>query len=244
VNQSHLLVESLKRYLKLKGIRYRELAKQLGQTEANMKRVFSQKSLSLSQLESMCLAAGTDLFELFAMTSTRKPDADFYTEAQEKVLAAQPKLFAFFYLLLADVPLKKIERKYTYSANECQKALLTLDKVGLIRLQEENRFQLLVSKNVRWLDDGPLNRLYHDQIKAEFMDSDFKQANSRMRFLSAPCSDESIALLSRRMDKFISEFSEMAETDRGMDHLGQPVRLLIAYRPWSLSMMDKYRRPS
>lgn len=243
MSQSQVLIETLRRYLKVKGMTYRDLAAKLGQTEANMKRIFSQRTLSLRQLEKMCYAAGTDLFELIRMSSNQTEEIGAFDESQEKVLAGNPKLFAFLYLLLTEIPLKKILEKYTITRAESEKFLLLLDKLGLIRLMEKNRIQFLISKNIRWLENGPLNRLYRDQISREFLEAPFSNTNERLRFLNAYLSPETLFVLSRRIDKLIAEFLELAEMEKG-SAAGRsvPLCLVIAYRPWTFSVVRKYLR--
>jgi DNA-binding Xre family transcriptional regulator len=243
MSQSEVLIETLRRYLKVKGITYRDLAEKIGQTEANMKRIFSQRTISLTQLEKMCYAAGTDLFELIRMSSNQVTEIGCFSESQENVLAANPKLFAFLYLILTDVSVEKVIEKYTFTKAEADKFLLKLDKLGIIRLMDGSRFHILISKNIRWLESGPLSRLYRSQISEEFLESSFSNPNERLLFLAAPMSKETLLVLSRRIDKLVSEFLELAEMEKGSkSEKSVPLYLVIAYRPWSFSVVKKYMR--
>ena len=61
MRQSILLIEALKKSLKHKGLRYKDLAERLHQSEANIKRIFSHKTLSLQKLEEICGVAGISI---------------------------------------------------------------------------------------------------------------------------------------------------------------------------------------
>ncbi len=243
MRQSQLIMETLKRYLTHTGITYRELAKRLGQSESNVKRIFSQYSLSLEALEAMCDAVGIELLDLARMSRPQEEKAECFTRVQEEALAADPKLFAFLYLLLSDESVTRISAKYTFTEKECRKALLTLDKLGLIRLHEENRTQILISRNIRWIERGPLNRLYEKDISREFVDSHFSGANERRRFLNARLSKTSLQALQRRLDRLIAEFVEFAEIDKvSAAEDSTPIWLILAYRPWRFTLIDRFRR--
>jgi transcriptional regulator with XRE-family HTH domain len=243
VRQSKLVLETLKRYLGHTGVTYRELARRLGQSEANIKRIFSQYSISLEALEAICEAVGIELLDLTRMSRPLEERAECFTRVQEEALAADPKLFAFLYLLLSDMPVARIRARYEYSEKDCRKSLLKLDKLGVIRLYEGDRAQVLVSRNIRWITNGPLNRLYEKEISQEFTDSHFSGANERRRFLNARLSKHSLQALSRRLDRLIAEFVELAEIDKvSAAEDSVPIWLIVAYRPWKFTLIDRYRR--
>src|SRR4051794_9006774 len=59
-----ILVDSLKRALKAKGITYADLAARIEMSEAGVKRMFSQKNFTLQKLEAILHATGLDLIEI------------------------------------------------------------------------------------------------------------------------------------------------------------------------------------
>ncbi len=185
MQQSILLIETLKRYLRHQGITYKTLADKIGQSESNVKRIFSEQSISLGALEEMCNAAGIELLELAKMSRTQREDVESFTLPQEAALAKDAKLFAFAYLLLGGLPVAKVQAKYEFTAVESQRYLTLLDRLGVIRLHPKNRVEPLLSKNVRWLEGGPLNETYTEEIKKEFLRSPFSGTNEQLRFLNA-----------------------------------------------------------
>ncbi len=241
---SKLLIHSLKRYLRHRRVSYRDLAVGLGQSESNVKRIFSQEAFSLDALERICEVAGTDLFELARMSHPeREQESQIFTLAQEQALARDSKLFVFFYLLLGGLSARRIAEHYQFSKAEMTKCLVRLDKLGLIKLFADDKVRLLASKNIRWIGEGPLNRLYHEDVKREFVSSQFANANERMRFLNGRLSKHSLQALSKRMDRLIAEFVEYVELDRATaPEETHHIWFLMAYRPWKFSIVSRYKR--
>ena len=102
---------------------------------------------------------------------------------------------------------------------------------------------MLASRNILWIIDGPLNTLYRQEIQAEFSDSDFRGPGERLRFLNARLTKQSLERFSKRIDRLVAEFIEVAEIDeaaamRETEHIW----FLVAYRPWRFSAVTKLRR--
>ena len=95
MKQSNLLLKALKRTLKHKGITYPVLAKKTNQSEANINRIFSKESISVSQLETLCNVAEIELFELIKISKPRESLYDRFTEEQELELASTPKCLRY-----------------------------------------------------------------------------------------------------------------------------------------------------
>lgn len=243
MRQSVLILDALKRFLKHQGMTYKTLAGKVGQSEANIKRIFSQGTVSLDGLEAMCEAAGIELPELVKMSRPEKEAIHSFTQAQETALAKEEKLFVLFYLLLGGAPLSRIVARYKYVDRELEKLLLQLDRLGLVRLHPDNRVQMLASRNIQWLTEGPLNECYKNDIKREFLGSDFSGHGERMRFLNGRLSKQSLQTLSRRIDRVIAEFVEFVEIDRNAKpEETENIWFCLAYRPWTFSVVNRYRR--
>jgi DNA-binding Xre family transcriptional regulator len=61
---SAALIDVLKRELKARGITYARVARDLGMSEASVKRMFSQKNFTLKRLDAMCRIAHIEFSEL------------------------------------------------------------------------------------------------------------------------------------------------------------------------------------
>ena len=62
--QTTQLIETLKQHLRSQGVTYKDLAKHLSMSEANVKRMFSQNKLSLERLETICNLLHMDILQL------------------------------------------------------------------------------------------------------------------------------------------------------------------------------------
>lgn len=244
MSQSRALVETLKKLMKAKGVTYRDLARKLSLSEASVKRIFSQHTFTLERLDEVCALLGIDFQELARLSRPEAQDESLTLNyEQESALAQDPKLFAYFYLVLTEHKPSDIHRAYRFSDAEGTRHLVKLDKLGLIKLHPSNRVQLLVSRNVRWLAKGPLDTLYADEIKSEFIQSEFTATNERLRLLSGYLSERSLKTLSLRIDKVVSHFLDASDMDaRSGDKHCQKIWFMLAYRPWNFSVVSKLKR--
>ena len=96
------LIDSLKRVLKSRHITYAELARRIGMSEASVKRLFSQRTITKNRLEQVLAALELDFFELAKLARGAGDAPEEMTETQEHALAAEPRLMGVFYLLFND----------------------------------------------------------------------------------------------------------------------------------------------
>ena len=95
MNRTTALVETLKHYLKAKGMTYRQLAGEMGLSEASIKRMFSKQAFSLARLEEVCRILDIDFYELALMDRKRNREpGDRLTTEQEQILIHDEKLRA------------------------------------------------------------------------------------------------------------------------------------------------------
>ena len=241
--QTQRIVETLKKVLKARGLTYKDLAKDLQMSEANLKRAFSKHAFTIQRLESICKILDMDLFDLAKQARGEIQDvSDTLNLEQEKALAQDSALFTLFYLLLEGTSVKKIDLDYDFRG-KTQLLLSKLDRLRLIDLHPQNRVKLLVATNVRWQVNGPLSLKYEADIKKEYLSASFVGKNERLRFLSGFFSESALKLMSLKVEKLIGEFIGLAETELVENSkLGTRQWLLLAYRPWTFSVATTYRR--
>ena len=101
MNQTMEMLEALKKYLKAKGMTYRQLADEMKLSETSVKRMFSQQTLSLKRLEEVCRILDLELYDLALMARQQSRNAaNVLSLDQEKALAEDSKLMAVFYFLI------------------------------------------------------------------------------------------------------------------------------------------------
>ncbi len=243
MEQTHRLIETLKKVLKSRGVTYKDLAKSLKLSEANLKRAFSKQSFTLQRLESICQILEIDFYELAKQARGHVQDVmESLNVEQERALAQDPALFTMFYLGLSGMSLKQIDIDYDF-LGKSQQLLMKLDRLKLIEVHPNYRIKLLVATNVRWLPRGPLNEKYEEEIKREFLSAAFIGKNEKLRFLSGYFSDSALKLLTVKVERLLGEFLELSETEvkLGVSN-GTRQWLLLAYRPWAFSVTSRFEK--
>lgn len=243
MEQTNRLIETLKKALKSRGITYKDLAKGLKLSEANLKRAFSKQSFTLQRLESICQILEIDFYELAKQAKGHVQDVmESLNVEQERALAQDSALFTIFYLVLSGMTLKQIDAEYDFQGKS-QQLLMKLDRLQLIEVHPDYRIKLLVATNVRWLPRGPLNEKYEGDIKKEFLDASFMGKNEKLRFLSGFFSESALKLMTVKVERLLGEFLELSETEVKLGH-GNGTRqwLLLAYRPWAFSVTSRFER--
>lgn len=239
MNKIEQLLEVLKSQIKSRGFTYKQIAKKLGISESNLKRNFSKKIFSIDRLIAICEIIELDFYDLAKIASGQTYDIkETLSLKQETVLANNPELFTYFYLLLAGNSDEKINKNYFFNKNT-QLFLFELDKLKLIELLPKNKVRLLVKENVRWLTNGPLITKYESQIKKEFLDSKFNGVNEKLRLLSGRFNKYALNQFTLKLEKLIGEFIELSNSTLEKSDSEQ-IWFLLAYRPWIFSVASKY----
>jgi len=120
--------------------------------------------------------------------------------------------------------------------------LVKLDAVRLIELLPKLKARLRVGPVVTWRIDGPVHRLYEQQVKAEFLQSEFQGECEALHFRSAELSDASAQILRRKLNQLTQEFADYAALDVHLPAREKhSVALLLAFRPWVFSMFGGLR---
>lgn len=237
------IIAVLKRSLKARGITYRDLAKPVGLSEASVKRIFAEKSFSLSRLEQICTAAGLSISEVARMAAQQTAGDQQLTQEQEATLASDTRLLACFHLLLNGRRASAIAMELALSERELRRVLLKLDAAKLIELQPKMKVRLRTSNVIAWRTNGPVRRLYEQQVKTEFLRADFTGSNEIINFSSAELSDASAKILERKLKAFADDFSELVALDAGLPKDEKHnMGLLLALRPWVFSIYDGLRQ--
>lgn len=241
MSQTKILINTLKRIMKSKGITYRFLADQLSLSEPTIKRSFNdEETLSVKRMEHICVAIGVNFAELVRL-SELKPDEkkNVLTDAQEEALSLDLNVFKVFYLLLKNWSLAKIESKFKIRSNDLQKILLRLDKLKLIELHENNKIKILTGRNIRWKKNGPIYKIFETEMKERFLDRPFDASNEKFTLLAGTLSPASQAILKQKLERFERELEEFIELDFYLEKDGSPsTAIVLAMGPVRLSLFE------
>lgn len=238
------IVAVLKRSLKARGTTYRDLAAAVGLSEASIKRIFAEETFSLARLEQICTALGLSIVEVARMAAQQTTSGgQQLTIEQEEMLATDSRLLACFHLLLNGHEPPSIATELDLPERELRRLLVKLDSVKLIELQPKLKVRLRTSNVISWRSNGPVRRLYEQQVKTEFLQSDFTGRHESISFASAELSEASAKILARKAEMLARDFAELAALDAGLpDKDKRSMGLLLALRPWVFSMYDGLRK--
>ena len=243
MSASAALIEALKHELKAQGVTYAALARDLGMSEAGVKRMFSRIDFTLKRLDRVLELAGLELAELARFLERRERLVSRLTPEQEKAIIADKKIMLVALRVLNQWPFEKIIRTYTLSEAECVRLFARLDRLGIIRLLPGNRYRLLLSRTFSWLPDGPIQQYFKTQAQNEYFRTPFDGPDELMLFVTGRLSKSSREAMLVRLRRVANEFA-----DSHNDDMRRPfeectgMNMLLAIRPWELPMFSEMRR--
>jgi transcriptional regulator with XRE-family HTH domain len=212
-----LLLAELKRVLKGRNIRYRDIAEQLRVSETTIKRNLAGRGLSLSTLEAVCGIADIRLIDLAEMAARRSSaKARALTPEQEQGLA--DNLFtAFIFLLLRyDWSSEEIQKEFNLSEPDLILHLRRLEKMRLLDLFPGNRVRVLTVRYPEWLFGGPLRRAMDASIRVHFENMDFHDPHAVWELETVKLSSGSIAQLRTMITALAHRMRDLAAEDRAL----------------------------
>lgn len=237
------LIRALKRSLKSAGITYARVAEHLGLSEASVKRMLAREDLSLSRLDAVCELAGLEISDLAQLAEGPVEPLTELTPEQEQALLDDPKLLLATYLALNQWRVEDMTRTFQIEPLEAVQLLAKLDRLGLIDLLPGNRIKLRTARNFRWRKDGPIQRLFEEQVRDEFLDAHFGDRFEALHFVGGLLSEQSMQQFERSLKKLAQEFDDLARADAGLPLARRfSYAAVLAARPWEFSLFAKLKR--
>ncbi|MBL8383247.1 MAG: helix-turn-helix transcriptional regulator [Burkholderiales bacterium] len=242
---TNALIDVLKRELKARGITYADLARQIGLSEASVKRMFSTRDFMLSRLDEICEFAGIDLSDLARGVAARETLRTRLTEAQEKELVSDIRLLAVAVACIHHLSYAQILESYEFTEAELIGLLARLDRLRLIELKPNNVIRPLVARAFTWLPQGPIQSFFYAQAQADFFRSRFDGPGEALVFASGRLSRASAARLAERMTRVVQEFRETHIEDLRLPLDERPaMSILVAMRAWDFGLLRALERKS
>lgn len=243
MTQITAVCETLKQLLKTKNVTYKQLADSLDLSEANIKRIFSTQSFTLDRLDEICQILGISLTDLFVLTSQKEQKISQLTEEQEEELMRDPKLLLVAVCARDGWTFQEIITQFDLSEHEAIRFFARLDKLKMLQLLPGNKYKLLVAQDFRWIPNGPLEKFMSTKVVTEFMQADFTEQNSFRFYLRGSYSEASLAILIAKLNQLTKDAADLNHQDAKLPldkriHAG----LLLAMRPWELTLFSNMRR--
>jgi len=241
--QTKLIIDTLKQELRKQGITYKQVAKTLKLSEASVKRLFSERSFTLTRLGQVCAVLNLEIADLVHQMEKNIDLTAQLSIEQEKELVADIKLLLMAHFLMSKFTFQDIIRIYDISETEGIKLLAKLDRMKIIELQPGNRVKLMIAKNFELIPNGPIQRFYEQKVQSEFFDSTFSGPGEFRVFVSGMLSRPANAELIKKVKHLAFDAHELKSESESMpleERFG--CSLIMAIRPWEVKLFDQLRR--
>jgi DNA-binding Xre family transcriptional regulator len=242
VSATSTLLNGIKTILRARQVTYRQLAQQIGVSEATVKRDLSRGSFSLRRLDQICAALSLTLTDL-----TQPPEGlelvTQLTEAQELVLASHPKILVVTYLLANDWKFHEIVSAFQMDENELVDILLRLDRLKIIDYRPPHRVRKLTARNFSWRKDGPVHNFFVSRFVPEYFQSAFEGSGDAFRFVGGTLAPQSLMQFKASLERLAAEFEELARHDARLPlERRNGCSAILAVRSWEFSEFTRLRR--
>ncbi|MEB8433596.1 helix-turn-helix transcriptional regulator [Cocleimonas sp. KMM 6892] len=242
--QTTLIISTLKKTLKSHGKTYADVAAHLGLSEASVKRMFAQQTVSLNRLDAICQMLDMEITELMQKVndSTARQISELSDE-QEQQLVSDRELLLITIMVINNWTLEEILQAYNFTEAQCIQHLAKLDRLNIIELLPNNKIKIKISSNFKWRNNGHIQRFFRESIESEFFNSKFSKPEEKLVVLNGMLSQESNAIFQRKLERLAREFDEMAKEDVTLplsERLGYTS--VLAVRDWRFTVFDVYKR--
>ena len=237
--QIHSLLGTLKKALKAHGLTYADIAQHLDLTEASIKRLFSDQTLSLQRLEQICQIMELEISDLVQMMNEQQPRLQQLTIEQEFKITQDLVLLLITVSVLNRWTLPDIVSFYKLSESECIQKLAYLDRLQIIELLPKNKIKLLVAPNFSWIKNGPIQQFFQANIAKEYFRTQFNDDNECLIVLNGMLSSQSNGEFQRKLKKLAREFDELNNDDAALAlEKRDGVTVVLAMRDWKYGLFE------
>ncbi|HEX4507922.1 MAG TPA: helix-turn-helix transcriptional regulator [Alphaproteobacteria bacterium] len=227
------LINALKQLCRSRGLRYREIAAQLGVTERTVKRWFAGHGLTLQIVEDLCNALGITFIELCEVA---KEDIDTRPtrlgREQARELFSDLRLALVFILLTRGWSAQEIQRECGMPEALMVEHLVKLEKLKLVELLPGNKVRLLFARIIRWHESPDAGRAFARGLRNLFVEMDFSRPNAVWSSQVVNISDQALQELLAKFQALTLEVMRNADADRSSPTHKSWQALLLAAQPF------------
>jgi len=237
------LVNTLKKALKNNNLTYAEVARRLGMSEANVKRLFVSKRFTLERLEDVCQLMQMELTDLFQLYQESRQRISQLTLEQEKELVSDEKLLLVAVGVRNHLTFNEIISNYLITETDCIRCLAKLDKLLIIDLLPNNRIKLRIDEDFQWIPHGPIEEFFQKKIQKQFLKSGFRGELEHRRFVFGLLGDSSTRLMLNKLHNLAKEFADLHRQDAHLPlDKRHSIGFMMALRPWELEVFKPLLR--
>jgi len=211
--QTSELLKTLKQALKAHGKTYADVSRELGLSEASVKRLFSQENFSLERLDRICHLLEMEISDLVQLMNEKQHKLLQLTVEQEQEVTNDTTLLLVAICVLNKWTLKDIVAFYDISEGECFLKLAQLDRLKIIDLLPNNRIKVRVAPNFTWRENGPIQSFFQERLGQDFLRGRFSRDDECLIVLNGMLSPESNAEFQRKLKRLAWEFDLLNRDD-------------------------------
>ncbi len=235
-----VIVPVVKKILKQKKMTYRDLAKRMHMSEANVKKVMVAKDCSLKRLNQICEALDLSLSELLEVIQKRPVQRVALNKTQQDFLASdENNLLLYFKLAFEGVSFERAQKDLRLSEVQFRKKLLTLEAIGLLKTKADGKTQAPDEHLGIWPHEGPAAKILIEEWSHSLLRvatrslSDATNGDFTMRYLRL--SEKSAKEFRDKMLTLINDFDRISNIEMKVHPTLQDLSVLYATVPESLS---------
>ncbi|XAH24254.1 helix-turn-helix transcriptional regulator [Xylophilus sp. GW821-FHT01B05] len=237
------LVTALKKELKAAHMTYADLAQSLGMAESSVKRMLAKGDMPLSRIDAICRALRLDFAELARRVADAQPLTDHLTLEQERAVVADRTLLLMAIHVLSQWTLEQVVAAYRVTEAEAIRALVQLDRIGIIDLRPGNRYRLRLSKTFHWRPHGPVMDYFREHAVLDYFGGGFDGPGEGLLLVHGNISRALAPVFFERMQRLAQDFAQQHQADQKLaDEAREGYTLLLAARRWELAAFTAMRR--
>ena len=241
--QTSELIKTLKQALKSHGKTYAAVARELGLTEASVKRLFWQKHFSLERLDQICHMLDMEISDLVQLMTEQQHQLQQLTVEQEQEVTDDVTLLVVAICALNKWTMNDIVAFYDISEGECFRKLARLDRLKIIDLLPKNKIKVRVAANFSWRENGPIQSFFQEKIGQNFLGGRFSRDDECLIVLNGMLSPESNAEFQRKLKRLAWEFNLLNSDDSSLKLQQRGgVTVVMAMRGWKYGLLHPLRQ--
>ncbi len=237
------LIDALKRELKSANFTYAELAKKIKMSESSVKRMFSQREMTLSRIDEICRAIKIDFADLARTVADTQLLVQELSHDQEKALVDSKHTLLVGICCLSQWTFEQIVSTYKISEPECIKALTQLDRLGILELKPLNRYRMKLAKTFRWRPEGPIMQFFRKHVLPDYYAGSFAAQDETLMLVHGSIGKEAALNMQEKLQRLGHEFAQQHLADQRLPvSQREGYTLVLAMREWEFVAFKDLRR--
>jgi DNA-binding Xre family transcriptional regulator len=237
------LIDALKHELKSANLTYADLAKKIKMSESSVKRMFSQREMTLSRIDEICRAMKLDFADLARTVAEAQVLVQELSHEQEKALVDNKATLLVGICCLSQWTFEQITTTYKISDPECIKALTQLDRLGILELKPLNRYRTKLAKTFRWRPEGPIMQFFRKHVLPDYYAGSFAAQDETLMLVHGSIGKEAALNVHEKLQRVAQEFAQQHLADQRLPSAQREgYTLVLAMREWEFAAFRDLRR--